>query len=89
MRRGCFILTDFPKAVLAPFRVRALHPDTFLVSLFRQEPAAFLEALRKHQESLRRPPKTRKEYLESLQRIGLVELTRRLAEHDAFRPDDG
>jgi len=82
-----FNLSDFPKKVLTPFRVRALHPDRFLVSLLRQEPSAFLEGLRKHRESLRRPPKTREEHLESLRRAGLAELTRRLAEHNAFRPD--
>jgi len=80
-----FNLSDFPKAVLAPFRVRALHPDTFLVSLLRKEPAAFLEGLRKHRASLRRPPKTREEYLEALRRAGLVALVARLLEeHDAL-----
>ncbi len=43
-----FNLSDFPKAALAPFRVRAVHPDAFLLSLLKQEPAAFLEGLRKH-----------------------------------------
>ncbi len=79
-----FNLADFPKPVLAPFRVRALHPDAFLVSLLDREPAAFLEALRKHRASLRRPPKTRTEYLESLRRTGLPALVRRLEEHDAL-----
>jgi predicted nucleic acid-binding protein len=46
-----FNLADFPKDVLAPFRVRALHPDRFLVSLFGRERAAFLEGLRKHRAS--------------------------------------
>jgi len=77
-------LSDFPKAVLVPFRVRAFHPDAFLVSLLDQEPAAFLEGLRRHWASLRRPPKTRAEYLEALRRAGLVALARRLEEQDAL-----
>jgi hypothetical protein len=82
-----FNLADFPKAVLAPFRVRALHPDAFLVSLLNREPAAFAEGLRKHWASLRRPPKTREEYLEALRRTGLCALARRLEEHDALLAD--
>jgi predicted nucleic acid-binding protein len=79
-----FNLSDFPKAVLAPFRVRALHPDAFLISLLDQEPVACLEGLRKHWASLRRPPKTRDEYLEALRHTGLCALARRLEEHDAL-----
>lgn len=80
-----FNLADFPQDVLAPSRVRALHPDTFLVSLFGREPAAFLEGLRKHRASLRRPAKTRAEYLQSLRRAGLPVLVRRLEERDALQ----
>ena len=79
-----FNLADFPKPVLVPFRVRALHPDAFLVSLLNGEPAAFGEGLRKHRASLRRPPKTREEYLASLRRSGLPTLARRLEESDAL-----
>lgn len=77
-------LADFPQSVLAPFRVRALHPDAFLISLLDQDPAAFLGGLHKHRASLRRPPKTREQYLEALRRAGLPTLARRLEEHDAF-----
>jgi hypothetical protein len=79
-----FNLSDFPRAMLAPYRVRATHPDALLTSLFDQEPAAFVRSLRKHRASLRRPPKTEEEYLQTLERNGLSALARLLAEQDAL-----
>ncbi len=84
-----FNLCDFPRAALAPLRLRALHPDAFVVSLFQRHPEGCLEGLRKHRESLHRPSRTPKDYLESLRQAGLAELAGLLAERDEFRLGNG
>ena len=76
-----FNLSDFPKAALAPFGVRALHPDAYLTALFEDAPELFLLAVRDHRAALTRPPKTAEAYLETLRANRLTELALRLAEH--------
>lgn len=39
-------LRDFPRHVLAPLGIRALHPDAFLQDLFRDAPDAVADAAR-------------------------------------------
>ena len=84
-----FNLSDFPKAALSPFRVRAVHPDAFLLSLLKQEPAAFLEGLRKHRAWLHHPPKTSEQYLEGLRRTGFSALRGVSRSKTRFRPTSG
>jgi hypothetical protein len=40
-------LADFPSRVLAPLGLRAVHPDAFLMALFREAPEAVAEAAEK------------------------------------------
>lgn len=61
-----FNLSDFPEMTLAPYGIRALHPDTFLVELLDAVPDAFLAALRNHRLALQHPARTRDEYLAHL-----------------------
>jgi predicted nucleic acid-binding protein len=58
-----FNLSDFPETTLAPFGIRALHPDAFLVELLEAVPDAFVAALRGHRSALKNPSCTPKEYL--------------------------
>ncbi len=75
-----FNLSDFPKATLAPFGVRALHPDEYLTALFDDAPELFLMAVREHRAALTRPPKTAAAYVETLRANRLTKLALQLAE---------
>lgn len=66
-----FNLWDFPVDALAPLRLRAMHPDDFIRYQIDLGLAAVLEAVRRHRASLRNPPKTAVEYLETLERQSL------------------
>jgi predicted nucleic acid-binding protein len=73
-----FNLSDFPASALKPYGVRALHPDRYLAALFEDAPELFLLGVRDHRASLKRPPKTVDEYLETLKTNGLRQLALRL-----------
>lgn len=59
-------LRDFPADRLAPFGIRAEHPDAFVRSLLDWHEAATLGAVARHRASLRHPPKSVDEYLDTL-----------------------
>ena len=74
-------LSDFPKEVLAPYKVKAVSPDDFVVRLLVANPAKVLSAIKAHREKLKRPPKSVAEYLETLRRQGLTKTVAFLEEH--------
>lgn len=53
--------------------VVAQHPDDFIGELLDQHPARVLEAVARHQRSLKHPPRTVEEYLGTLQAQGLTQ----------------
>jgi hypothetical protein len=65
-------LRDFPETALAPHGIEAVHPDQFLRAQFETEPAIFLAAVRKVRARLKNPPYSVDEYLDRLNRQGLV-----------------
>ncbi len=65
-------LKDFPLNELEPYGIEARHPDTFMTHLFHQAPRAVAEAAQEHRASLKRPPKSVDQYLETLERQGLI-----------------
>lgn len=67
-----FNLKHFPNGVLEPLGVRALHPDAFLCELAEDRRKEFCTALREHRQNLLRPPKTVREYLDTLLQQQLV-----------------
>ncbi len=73
-----FNLRDFPETALAPYGIEAVHPDTFAVQQFDLNEARVIEAARKHRHSLRNPPKSADEYLDTLAANGLVVTADRL-----------
>jgi hypothetical protein len=73
-----FNLTDFPTESLAPFDIRAQHPDDFLVGLLDLAPGAVCDAVKRQRESLRNPPKTAEELLATLESRGLTQAVARL-----------
>ena len=76
-----FNLADFPSVALAPFGIRALHPDKYLTALFDDVPELFLTVVYEHRATLIRPPKTAQAYLDTLRANRLTRLALRLSQH--------
>lgn len=76
-----FNLSDFPVSALRGYGVRALHPDDYLIALLDDAPELFLMSVRDHRASLKRPPKTVEDYIETLKANHLPKLASRLMEH--------
>lgn len=72
---------DFPHDVLAPFGLDAQHPDEFVLHLLDLAPGIVAAAARNHRESLKNPPKTVDEYLDTLEAQGLTQTVSVLREH--------
>jgi predicted nucleic acid-binding protein len=68
-----FNLKDFPAEALKPDNLAAQHPDDFIVDLLDLQPAGVLEAVASHRRSLKNPPKTADEYLDTLLAQGLTQ----------------
>jgi predicted nucleic acid-binding protein len=66
-------LADFPKETLARYGIEAQHPDEFIMHLLRLAPDVVCSAARKQRESLKKPPMTVDQYLDSLERQGLLQ----------------
>lgn len=60
-------LSDFPKAVLEPLGIRAIHPDVFLMDLLGFDQEAMLDAIEDMSAQKTRPPQTP---LDILRRVG-------------------
>ena len=63
-----FNLKDFPQSQLSKWQIEAHHPDEFIQSLLRLSPAAVLDAVRQQRASLKHPPMSIHEFLDSLER---------------------
>jgi hypothetical protein len=66
-----FNLKHFPEDALKPYGIEAVHPDDFLNSQLDLAPNVVCAAAKRQRESLKNPPMTVAEYLESLERQGL------------------
>jgi len=66
-----FNMRHFPDVSLNRFDLTAQHPDDFIVDLLRLHTDSVLEAVVNHRCSLRSPPKSLEEYLDTLTRQGL------------------
>ncbi len=76
-----FNLSDFPAPALAAYGIEPLHPDVFLSALFDDDPGLFLRAVRSHRASLKSPPKTAANYIQTLRATGLKGLALRVEDH--------
>lgn len=61
-----FNLKDFPAQQLQRYGLVAQHPDDFIFDLLDLQPAKVCEAAARHRRSLKNPPKTVDEYLDTL-----------------------
>lgn len=77
-------LSDFPPATLAAQGIECWTPDDLLMQLLSTDEDAVVKLMRQHRASLRNPPKSAVEYLETLEQQRLSRsvqvLRRRLAE---------
>src|SRR5262245_13707345 len=73
-----FNLKDFPVSSLAPYDVEALHPDQFVLDLIDLAPAAVANVVRDQAASLKNPPQTVSELLDTQRNAGLVQSVARL-----------
>lgn len=67
-----FNLKDFPLETLKRYNLAAQHPDNFIFDLLDLHPARVCEAAANHRRSLKNPPKTVDEYLDTLLKQGLT-----------------
>lgn len=73
-------LRDFPNEALAPYNIKAQHPDDFLCHHLALMPGAFCVAVKKVRTRLKNPPYTSTQYLATLAQQGLVETALKLQE---------
>ena len=73
-------LKDFPADVLKSYGIEPQHPDEFILNLLDLAPGVILRAARDHLESLKNPPKSIEEYLDSLVAQGLTQTASMLRE---------
>jgi hypothetical protein len=75
-----FNLKDFPTSVLADYGVEAVHPDGFILDLIDLDSAHVCQAAQKQRKTLKNPPLTLEQYLETLIRQGLSQSATALRE---------
>ncbi|AGY56406.1 hypothetical protein GKIL_0159 [Gloeobacter kilaueensis JS1] len=66
-----FNLKDFPEESLTPHGIEAEHPDDFLCYLLDLDPIAVQQAFNEQLTSLRNPPLTRDQLMDTLYQCGL------------------
>ncbi|MBV4359971.1 PIN domain-containing protein [Parasegetibacter sp. MAH-26] len=64
-------LKDFPKSKLEEHNIEAISPDVFILRLIEADKQAVLEAFDKLIESLKDPPRTKIQMLDTLEKCGL------------------
>ena len=68
-----FNLKDFPAEALRPYNLTAQHPDDFILDLLDLQPALVCQAVANQRRTLKNPPKTVDEYLDTLLKQGLTQ----------------
>lgn len=76
-----FNLIDFPSRILSTYGIDAICPDEFVFRLSQSNSIEVISAARLHRSSLKRPPKTVHEFLETLEKQGLEKTVSFLREH--------
>jgi hypothetical protein len=74
-------IKDFPPEILAPFGIEAQHPDEFILHLLDLAPGIVCRAADHHRQTLKKPPRTIEEYLDSLEGKGLTQTASVLREY--------
>ena len=66
-----FNLSDFPNSYLAQYDIEAQHPDDFILDLLDLNPEIICDAAKKQRARLKKPLRTREEFLNTLFDLGL------------------
>jgi predicted nucleic acid-binding protein len=66
-----FNLKDFPPSSLAPYHVKAISPDDFVLRVIEYDAETVIETTARHRAYLTRPSKTVDEYLATREKQGL------------------
>jgi predicted nucleic acid-binding protein len=74
-------LSDFPASALDCHNVSAIHPDIFLSALFDNGADRFLRGVRYHRSTLKNPPKSTQDYIDTLRTNRLFQLATRMEVH--------
>lgn len=75
-----FNLKDFPPERLKTYNLSAQHPDDFFFDLLDLHAARVCETAANHRRSLKSPPKTVVDYLDTLLKQGLTQTVGQLRE---------
>lgn len=75
-----FNLDDFPKTSLATYNIEPAHPDDFIYDNIDLAPATMAQVITEQSASLKNPPRTIAELLDTLRDLGLVQSVARLRE---------
>ena len=67
-----FNLRDFPRELLDPHGIKALHPDAFIIQQLDLSPGLVCRAAKQQRTSLKKPPLSVDEYLASLHGAGIT-----------------
>jgi predicted nucleic acid-binding protein len=76
-----FNMRDFSSSALAPYQVKAISPDDFVLHLIQKETHRVLKVVKKRRLGLTRPSKTVEEYLTTLEKQDLPKTVAFLREH--------
>lgn len=79
-----FNLRDFPPETLEPFGVEAIHPDRFIECQLDLRETAVIQTARDQRQSLKNPPRTVEDFLDTLAAQGLPVSADRLREFQQF-----
>lgn len=79
-----FNLKDFPDNHLSEYELEALHPDDFIISLTEVDLTVVINVMKFHRASLKKPPKTLNEYLDILEKQGLLQTVALFKEHEGI-----
>ena len=74
-------VNDFPSEYLAQFGIEAQHPDLFIIHLLDLAPGQVCIAAKRQRASLKNPPKTAEEFLDTLAGQQLPETVARLRDY--------
>ena len=83
-----FNLKDFPAAALLPHGIEPVHPDDFLMMLYRADTQACADAVAAILTRLRNPPVSRADYLVLMRALALNQFANAIAA-DHQKPDRG
>ena len=75
-----FNLSDFPDKLLVPYNVEAKHPDDFVLDQLDLASGAVVNVIIEQTQSLKNPPRTISQLLDTLRDNGLVQSVAKLRE---------